>query len=158
MGRLRKTILNPCHRRGNIQSSLSWRDISIKIIRDFWAIFKWMDGWKMLISDWDITVWVGLAKKFVRLVNTFNKVLGENEIYVFYLYLKLNELFCQCSWPKHFDLGSKGNNTENYRSETVINICPPKYGSRWQLSRYVSPPFLLIKIIIKDKTHYNRGE
>ena len=36
----------------------------------------------------------GLAKKFVRLMNTlFNKILGENETCVFYFYLKLNKLF-----------------------------------------------------------------
>ena len=37
---------------------------------------------------------LGLAKKFIWLVNTlFNKVLAENEKYVFYFYLKLNEHF-----------------------------------------------------------------
>ena len=37
---------------------------------------------------------IGLAKKFVRLVNTlFSKVLHENEKCVFYFYLKPNELF-----------------------------------------------------------------
>lgn len=39
---------------------------------------------------------LGLAKKFVWLVNTlFNKVLAENEKYVFYFYLKPNEHFGQ---------------------------------------------------------------
>ena len=37
---------------------------------------------------------VGLAKKFVRLVNILlNKFLHENEKCVFYFYLKLNEVF-----------------------------------------------------------------
>ena len=41
-------------------------------------------------------VCIGLAKKFVLVVNTlFYKVLGENEKSVFYFYLKLNELFGQ---------------------------------------------------------------
>ena len=38
----------------------------------------------------------GLAKKFVWFVNTlFNKVLAENEKYIFYFYLKPNEHFGQ---------------------------------------------------------------
>ena len=43
-----------------------------------------------------IYVFIGLAKKFVQLMNMlFHKVLGENEKCVFYFYLKLNELFGQ---------------------------------------------------------------
>ena len=39
---------------------------------------------------------LGLAKKFVWFVNTlFNKVLAENEKYIFYFYLKPNEHFGQ---------------------------------------------------------------
>ena len=39
---------------------------------------------------------LGLAKKFIWLVNTlFNKVLAENEKYVFYFYLKPNKRFDQ---------------------------------------------------------------
>ena len=38
----------------------------------------------------------GLAKKFIQLVNTLlSQVLGENEKFVFYFYLKPNELFSQ---------------------------------------------------------------
>ena len=41
---------------------------------------------------------IGLAKKFIQLMNTlFNKVLGENEKCIFYLYLKPNELLEQAN-------------------------------------------------------------
>lgn len=71
-----------------------------------------MVGWKMLISDWDIIVWIGLAKKFVQLVNTFNKVLGENEIYVFYLYLKLSEHFASAVGQNILIWGQRKQNWE----------------------------------------------
>ena len=51
------------------------------------------------LALWEIDhsiVSIELAKKFFWLMNTlFNKVLGENEKCVFYVYLKLNKLFGQ---------------------------------------------------------------
>lgn len=39
---------------------------------------------------------VGLAKDFVELLNMlFNKILADYEKYIFYFYLKLNEVFGQ---------------------------------------------------------------
>ena len=38
---------------------------------------------------------LGVAKKFVRLMNVLSQVLGESEKCVFYFYLKPDELFSQ---------------------------------------------------------------
>ena len=59
--------------------------------------------------------YIGLAKKFVWLVNTlFNKVLHENEKRAFYFYLKLNELFGQPNSLK--DIGKRSSGSlETYK-------------------------------------------
>ena len=49
---------------------------------------------------------IGLAKDFVELLNMlFNKILGDYEKYIFYFYLKLNEVFGQSQsfWSQEYE-------------------------------------------------------
>ena len=49
---------------------------------------------------------IGLAKDFVKLLNMMlDKILGDYEKYIFYFYLKLNEVFGQSQsfWSQHYE-------------------------------------------------------